>query len=288
MGYPPPPQNPYGPQHPQQPPYGPVGYPPPQPSKSSRDALVVLLAIGVPLLLLGGVAAVVMVLTDTGRSSVITEADGPTMVMPSSEPLSSPPVQGDPAIQPPVDAAGQGTTADLAVQPPPAGGASQPAVVGGASQPAAGGSSQPPQGQTGTTATVGGSITLQGIDPGLKMTVTLNRLVNPATSANQFSKPKTGNKFVAVEVTLANSGQAVYSSSPTGGVWLIDGELQQHRPSYQEVSEGQGFGGNATINVGDSRKGMIVFEVPETARLTKFQFGLDGGFADQKGEWTLS
>ncbi|TMR94342.1 DUF4352 domain-containing protein [Nonomuraea basaltis] len=259
MGYPPQPQGPYGQQQPQQP-YGysgpqpahpgygyqPPTSPPPPPRRNI--GLIVLLAVGVPLLLLGGCAAVVLVLsgTVTSREALVTEADSPNMVLPSGGPASSAPAAESTA--PPVEEAKE----------------------------------QP------STATVGGSLTLEGTDPGLQMTVTVNKLVNPATPAQDFMKPKTGNKFVAVQVTLSNVGQAVYSDAPTNGALLIDGEGQQYRSTFYEVREGQPFGGMATINNGDSRKGVIVFEVPETAKPAKFQFGLNSGFADQKGEWTLS
>jgi hypothetical protein len=254
MGYPPqPPQDPYGQQPPQQPygnsgPQPQYGYryqpptSPPPPPRRSNLPLILTLAVGLPLLLLGGCAAVVLVLADTGRDAVVTEADSPNMVIPSKEPAASAP----PAEE------------------------SQPAK------------NEP------STATVGGSITLQGIDPGLKVTVTVNKLVNPATPEQDFMKPKAGNKFVAVELTLQNAGQAVYSDSPTNGAMLIDGDGQQYRSTIYDVKEGQSFGGSATINAGDSRKGVIVFEVPEGAKLAKLQFALNSGFAQQKGEWTLS
>ncbi|MGW3345419.1 DUF4352 domain-containing protein [Nonomuraea rubra] len=331
MGYPPLPSGPYGPQPPyQQPPYGPrpqqPSYPPsyryqgrPEPEApvtppSLRDnlALVVLLAVGVPLLLLGGGAAVVMVLTDTGRRAVLTDSGGATMVMPSREPLASePPAAGDTVGRPTADTFGQpgtdqagigqpGTgqagigqpaaTQPAATQPaatPPA--ASQPAASQpAANQPAQGQPGQGPTGQQPATARVGGTLTVQGMDPGLKVSVTVNRVVNPATPASDFLKPKTGNKLVAVEVTLANAGQAVYTDAPTNGAWLIDGQGQQYRSTLSNVTEGQSFGGTVTVNAGDSRKGVIVFEVPEPAVLATFQFGLNSGIASQKGEWTLS
>ncbi|MFC7583973.1 DUF4352 domain-containing protein [Nonomuraea antimicrobica] len=118
--------------------------------------------------------------------------------------------------------------------------------------------------------------------------MTVNRLINPATPASDFLKPKTGDKFVAVEVTLANVGQAVYDEAPMFGARLIDGQNQQYSPSLYQVREGQSFGGTATINGGDSRKGVLVFEIPQAAMPTKFQFGLNAGIAAQKGEWTLS
>lgn len=265
MGYPPqPPQDPYGhpygqsgPQQPyghsgpQQQPYG-YGYQPPTspppPPRRSNLPLILALAIGIPLLLLGGCAAVVLVLADSGRDAVVTEADSPTMVMPSKEPASS-------AL--PAEEQSSPPAAEEAKEEP-------------------------------STAAVGSALTLQGMDPGLKVKVTVARLVDPATPASDYMKPKAGNRFVAVEVTLENVGQAVYSDAPTNSGILIDGENQQHRSTYQDVREGQSFGGMATINAGDKRKGVIVFEVPEGSKLTKFQFGLNSGFARQKGEWTLS
>ncbi|UBU09966.1 DUF4352 domain-containing protein [Nonomuraea gerenzanensis] len=144
---------------------------------------------------------------------------------------------------------------------------------------------RPAQGQT---ARVGGALTLQGTDPALKVSVTLNRVINPATPASDFLKPQSGNKLAAVEITLTNAGQAVYTDAPTTGAWLIDAEGRQYRFSLSNVTEGQSFGGTVTVNAGDSRKGVIVFEVPEAVRLTTFQFGLNYGIASQKGEWTLS
>ena len=258
MGYPPQPQEPYG----QQPPSQPYGYsgpqpqpgygyqpPAPPPPRRSNTALILVLAIGIPLLLLGGCAAVVLVLADSGgRDRIVTEADAPSVVVPTRAPES-----GAPTVQ-------QETAA----------------------------ATEPPAQQEQSTASVGGAITLSGRDPGLQMEVTVNQLVNPASPAQDFMKPKTGNKFVAVQVTLKNVGQAVYSDSPTNGATLIDGEGQQFRSTYADVREGQSYGGTSTINVGDSRKGVIVFEVPESAKLVKLQFALNSGFADQKGEWTLS
>lgn len=259
MGYPSQPQGPYGQQQPSQP-YGnsgpqPPGYgyqpPTPPPPRRSNTGLILVLAIGLPLLLLGGCAAVFLVLADTGsRESIVTEADSPHVAVPSRVPDSSPPAVAENTAAPQQQEQSE------------------------------------PAGQEQLAATVGGSITLQGMDPGLKMTVTVARVVDPATG-DQFSKAKAGNRLVAIELTLANAGDVVYSDSPTNGAMLIDGEGQQYRTTFQTVQEGQAFGGSATINKGDSRKGVIVFEVPDGAKLAKLQFGLDSGFAKQKGEWTL-
>lgn len=257
MGYPPQPQDPYQPQQPYgqsgpQPQHG-YGYgyqPPTSPPPPKRNTgLIILLAVGLPLLLLGGCGAVVLVLASSGNE-VVTEADPPLAASRQPE-ASAPPAQETAEDQP----------------------------VEQQSEPASDQSS---------TATVGGAITLRGNDPGLQVKATLTKVVNPATPDSDFMKPKAGNKFVALEVRLENVGQAVYSDAPVNGATLIDGEGQQFNTSLFRVQEGQSLNGSVTINAGDVRKGMIVFEVPEGAKLAKFQFALNSGFADQKGEWTLS
>jgi uncharacterized protein DUF4352 len=243
MGYPPQ-QDPYGQQQPYgysgpQPQYGYGHQPPtgPPPPPRRNVGLIVLLTVGVPLMLLGGCAALVVVLSDTGRDAVVTEADSPNKVLPSREPASKQPTEE-------------------AKQEP-------------------------------STAAVGGAITLQGTDPGLKMKVTVDQFFNPATPAEDYMKPQTGTKLVAVQLALSNVGQAVYDSAPENGAYVIDDQGQQYQSTFSRIREGQGFGGHATINVGDTRKGVIIFAVPEAAKLMKFQYGLNSGFANQKGEWTL-
>ncbi|MEO3889520.1 hypothetical protein [Nonomuraea sp. B5E05] len=49
---------------------------------------------------------------------------------------------------------------------------------------------------------------------------------------------------------------------------------QQYRSSFHDVREGQSFGGSSTIHVRDTRKGVIVYEVPEGAKPAKFQYAL--------------
>ncbi|MEV0160920.1 DUF4352 domain-containing protein [Nonomuraea fuscirosea] len=271
-------------------------------------ALIMLLAVGVPLLLLSGGAAVAMVLTDTGGGPV---TDGAIMVMPSREPLGDPSAQDttDPATgQTGQDAAGQvAQNPDGQTVQDPAGQAARDSTGQTVQDPAeqtgqdsAGPAGQDPAGQTGPGSVgqtgqagrgpvaVGEAVTLAGRTPGLQMSVTVNQLVAAATPASDLLKPKAGAKLVAVQVTLVNTSQAVYGDAPSNGAWLIDTQGQQYRSSVYGVREGQSFGGSTTINAGDSRKGMIVFEVPEGAVPAKFQFALDSGYAEQKGEWTLS
>ncbi|WP_371479812.1 hypothetical protein [Kitasatospora sp. NBC_00315] len=59
-------------------------------------------------------------------------------------------------------------------------------------------------------------------------------------------------------------------------------------PGGGAASPGCGRGWSRTnIAPGESGKGFVTFEVPKDAKLAKIQFGLDSGFADQTGQWTI-
>ncbi|MDP9849595.1 DUF4352 domain-containing protein [Streptosporangium lutulentum] len=156
----------------------------------------------------------------------------------------------------------------LVVQPPEA---NQPAQ-----------DQQPPSGQV---AKVGETVTVAGLKPEVQVAATLNRVIDNATPDNRFLRPKDGNRFVAVELSLKNVGQEVYTDSPIIGALLIDAEGRQHNAALAGVAEGVSFGGAVSVAVGDSRKGVVVFEVPAGARPAKLQFGVM--FGQQKGEWQL-
>jgi hypothetical protein len=143
-------------------------------------------------------------------------------------------------------------------------------------------------GETKKTAALGDSIDLRGQSEGERMRVTVIELVDPAPSKDDIFTPEAGNKFVAVQIRLENIGSEVYSDSPTNGAVIIDTEDQQFRATFEDTSAGPGFGGSATITVGDKRVGYITFEMPASAKPRIFQFTLSSGFAPETGEWTTT
>ncbi|MFI6993553.1 DUF4352 domain-containing protein [Nonomuraea wenchangensis] len=256
MSYPPPPP-PYG--------YG-YGYgyayepplPEPLPPDRGNLALILLLAIGLPLLLLSGAGSVYFVLT-AGEASVAarhaaeagTDDDAPDVLF--DQDPSGPPASGSPSPEP------------------------VPSTTPGDQQSAA-------------AAALGQPLTLTGTDPGVIVAVTVEQLVSPATPADELFKPATGNRYVAVQLALANQGQSAYSDTIGIGALLVDGAGQEYRANpTARVREAQPFDGTGTVTIGagESRRGALVFEIPETATPATFRFALDGGLATQKGEWRL-
>ncbi|TYB63871.1 DUF4352 domain-containing protein [Nonomuraea sp. PA05] len=259
MGYPSEPQRPQQ----EMPPYlggteygggPPYGYGPPAPPPPRRGlGLVLALAIGVPLLLIGGIATAWFVLIAPVRDSITSATVAPAETRENAEP-------------------------DAAAPDEPSGGPSDAP----AEEPAPGGDDGDP-----LTSEPGGTVTLKGMEAGSKMAVTLNRAWSEARPTQDSVQPKPGNRLMAVQLTLTNKGRVTYKDAPMNGAVVIDSEGQQYPFSIAYVEQGQQFHWATTIDPGDSRKGLVVFEVPEGARMTTLQFTLNSGYADQHGEWKL-
>lgn len=137
-------------------------------------------------------------------------------------------------------------------------------------------------------ATIGSTITLAGNDPGAQVAVTVVTVANPAKGASDYITPKAGNKYVAVQVRLRNTGRAGYDDSPSNGAKVVDVQGQQYEATTDDITAGPSLPADTKIAPGGMVLGFLVFEVPATVRLSGFQFTLDSGFADQTGEWTLA
>lgn len=137
------------------------------------------------------------------------------------------------------------------------------------------------------TAKIGSVITLNGFD-NAKVAVKLSRVFPSAASAIDGIGPDPGNRFYGVELVLKNVGETPYEDAPSNGAVLIDDEGQQYSSTIVDLKGGVPLNGTVTIGPGDVRKGVIGFEVPKNAKITRLQFALNSGMADHKGIWHLT
>lgn len=142
--------------------------------------------------------------------------------------------------------------------------------------------------KTAPPAKVGGTIALTGMRGDEKLTVTLVKMADPATSSDQYMHADSGKHLVAVQIRITNTATTAYSDSPTNGATLIDAKGQQYSSSFGETTLGQPFNGSVKLSPGATALGVVVYEVPDGEKATTFQFSLDSGFADQTGQWQLS
>lgn len=136
-------------------------------------------------------------------------------------------------------------------------------------------------------ATVGDTVTLHGTDDGAKLDVTLVKWVDPAKSSDEYTSPEKGNRWVAVQLRITNTGSAVYSDSPENGMQVADTDGQQFQPTYADITAGPAMSSSVKLTPGSKALGWTVFEVPKGSKIETLQFAMDSGFADETGQWTI-
>ncbi|MEU6885368.1 DUF4352 domain-containing protein [Streptomyces viridosporus] len=137
-------------------------------------------------------------------------------------------------------------------------------------------------------AEVGDTLTLKGSEDGSRLDVTVTKIADPAESADEFTEPGAGKRFVGVQFKLVNTGEAAYSDSPSNGAQVADSEGQQFDATFGDITAGPSMASSLKLKPGAQGLGWIVFEVPEAAKVATVQFTMDSGFADETGEWKLS
>jgi Domain of unknown function (DUF4352) len=141
--------------------------------------------------------------------------------------------------------------------------------------------------KTTAAAKVGSTITLAGNDSGERMAVTVTKIYRHAQPASSFDDPNSGNRLVAVQFRLTDTGSAAYSDAPSNGTVVVDASGQSYQSSLDNAANCPSFPGTENIAAGASGLGCIVFEVPQAAVITEVQFTLDSGMGPQTGQWDV-
>ncbi|MFE3788117.1 hypothetical protein [Streptomyces goshikiensis] len=129
----------------------------------------------------------------------------------------------------------------------------------------------------------GETVPLSGGLPGERLDVTLVRVVDPASPA-----PEGADRLVAVQLRLENTGSAVYKDSPASCAHLLDTAGRRFDGLNTPVPAGPAFPGTVTLDPGGTTAGFVTFRLPKDAGLAAVQFALNGGLAEDVGQWSLS
>ncbi|WP_371496598.1 DUF4352 domain-containing protein [Kitasatospora sp. NBC_00374] len=138
-------------------------------------------------------------------------------------------------------------------------------------------------------AGVGDTLELAGSQAGERMAVTVTQVVDPAFPSTGFDSPSPGDRLVAVQFRLSNTGTAPYSDSPSNGAQVIDSTGQGFNAVIAGTSTaGPAFPAGVRVAPGESALGFITFDIPARSAVAKVQFTLESGFAAQTGQWTVT
>ncbi|WP_128984059.1 DUF4352 domain-containing protein [Streptomyces roseicoloratus] len=138
---------------------------------------------------------------------------------------------------------------------------------------------------TPAVAVVGDTLDLTGSTNDAKLAVTVVKVVDPA--AGKDTSPGAGERYVAVQFRLHNTGSKTYSDAPDNSAKLIDDQGQRFNSWITDTTAGPGFGGTVVVPVDDTALGYITFKVPTDSKITKIQFTMESGFAENTGQWRV-
>jgi Domain of unknown function (DUF4352) len=138
-----------------------------------------------------------------------------------------------------------------------------------------------------SSAKVGDTITMKGqLAAGSQAAVVVKKVVDPAKGTSGFS-PAAGNRYVAVQFEINNTGTAPYEDAPSNGAKVADADGQQFPSAIMvTTSAGPAFPAMVKLTPGGKALGYLVFEVPTKSKVAKVQFGMDSGLSDS-GEWLV-
>lgn len=139
------------------------------------------------------------------------------------------------------------------------------------------------------TAKIGDTLTLTGQEPGQKLAVTITKWDDPAKSSSEYMQPQDGQRWVAAQFELKNTGKTAYRDSPSNGAQVADSKGQRFNATIAggPLTSGPEMAADLKLPVGDKALGWIVFEIPKDSKPTNIQFAMNSGFAQHTGQWTI-
>lgn len=103
--------------------------------------------------------------------------------------------------------------------------------------------------------------------------MTLQQVIDPAQSNNQYEQPDPGDRFVAIKVLIDDTGQASLNNDANTTFTLLGSDDQEYSASFEGVSGCTNFNeGLYTLAPGASVVGCVMYEVPAAVTITQVQF----------------
>jgi Domain of unknown function (DUF4352) len=166
---------------------------------------------------------------------------------------------------------------------PGAGAAASPdaAAAGTPSPSGTGHDSSSSHGQLGSALAVSDS-------SGTRLDVTLQKVIDPADGANQYSKPGSGKHFVGVKLHVQNKAATTYQNNANNETTIMLSDGKTLHADYNPIAGCDNFdNGQVKLKNGAASTGCVTFQVPRSQKVVQVSYG-NTVFPGQTAEWRLS
>ena len=137
----------------------------------------------------------------------------------------------------------------------------------------------PPSSTTSSTATTIPLVNHVGAtlnDPGLDTAITLQQVIDPAQSDNQYVTPDPGKRYVGIRLKMTYLGSSHLSGDVLSDAFLVGTDDQDYSPdSTPMVGCTQFDNGSYDLYPNQSVIGCVLFQVPEGVGITRAQLLAD-------------
>jgi len=134
---------------------------------------------------------------------------------------------------------------------------------------------------------VGSAVFLPGVNDSPPAQVTLVKVVDPATGADQFAAPVGSSRLVGVRLRIVFGGNGPVALDPAGDTLLQDSQGNVYQPIAANIMNCPAFTIGPMVGRGQPTVGCLTFDVDASAKLRKVLFTPNGQFGSVSAEWTL-
>jgi hypothetical protein len=141
--------------------------------------------------------------------------------------------------------------------------------------------------QTPTAVALGTSETVHDFD-GDAISVTVSQVVDPATPLSDTDLPASGDRFVAVVLTISNTGTQEIQNNANNATVVTGSDGDTYVANFSNVTQCTNFEeqiGYVDLKPGDNTTGCVVFQLPTSVAVQSVSFSLEPGYLDT-AEWS--
>jgi hypothetical protein len=120
------------------------------------------------------------------------------------------------------------------------------------------------------------------------LAVSVTQIIDPATAGAGSGLPDSGDRFVAVQLTVDNTSNQEVDGDANDALSVTGSDGQTYKADFASVSECTNFYSGAGIidlKAGSSASGCVTFELPTSVTVQGVSFSLSSGYLDT-AKWT--
>jgi len=140
---------------------------------------------------------------------------------------------------------------------------------------------------TGTsTGQLGASLAVSDTS-GTQLDVTLTKVVDPASGANQYTSPAKGNHFAGIKLAIRNTATTTYQNNANNETTITLTSGKTLHADYNPITGCSNFdNGQITLKSGAAGTGCVTFQIPKGQKVVKVAYG-NTIFPGRTAEWQV-